>query len=291
MTKELKQVAFDGGNGTAGIKTEDGEWIIPALGYKLPPENRERTYRKYLYIFEDRSAYVLGDPDVSLESAVQIGRIPERYYNGTTLRFLLALLYTAYPNEESIEIEELRMCVPLSVYNDISNDEKIKGCFEGEHIVNGTKVNIKRVFISPEGGIALYNLPLYTHGAKVLIIDIGFSTTDVVLADNGGVDESASVSYPVGIGNLDADRKKILTKPKDYANSYEVQRGAEELVSKLNRKYSDFGVDYVAVIGGGAYVYGEVLKNYAKESGGALQNANWLDIAESELANLEGMYA
>jgi hypothetical protein len=286
MTKELKRVAFDGGNGTVAIKTKDGEWIKPAVGRKLPPENREKTYR-HMFDFGDGDVHMLCDPDDSRVASVEVGNIPERYYNGTTLRFLLALLYTAYSDAKSIEIEELSMCVPLSVYLDTSNDEKIFGCFEREHVVNGTKVNIKRVFIYPEGEAALDSLPGYTRKGKTLVIDIGFSTTDIVLVDRGEIQESTVLYYPLGIRELRADRKKILKNPKDYADSDEVK----ELVSALNGKYSKVQIDYVVVIGGGAYVYKEALEEYGKSFRGVLQTAKWLDVGDPELLNVRGMYA
>jgi hypothetical protein len=290
MIKQLELVAFDGGNGTAAIKTENGEWTMPAVGRKLQTAGRVRPY-KHTYTFGDGDKWLLGDPDDPRDTAAQIGNIPDRYYNGTTLRFLLALLRKSCPNETSIEIEELGMCLPQSVYSDTSNDVKIYDCFEREHVVTGTKVKIESVRLYGEGEVALYALPQYIREANTLIIDIGFSTTDVVLADKGSVEARKVLSYPLGIGELLADRKKIVANPKHYANRYEVQIEAEQLVSDLNRKYSKGQIDYVVVIGGGAYIYGEAIKEYGESFRGVLQNAQWLNVTDPELLNLRGMYA
>jgi hypothetical protein len=254
MTKYLKLVAFDGGSGTAFIKTEDGEIGMPAVGHKLSGSN--------VYTLPNAEKWRLGYEE-SREEAT-------RFYDGTTRKFFLALLSKQYSDALRVEIEILGICLPISVFMKYEYDSMIKECFLGKHIVNGIVVIVNRVVLYGEGDVVTFE-----PSTSTLIIDVDYDKTDSVISTERGARISTYYSCVIGVNDL---VKSVVTD----------RILLQELIDKIAARYREERIDSIVLVGEGAYLLQEVIKQCLESS--SLSSLKLLVPLEPEKAHLRGTW-
>lgn len=149
----------------------------------------------------------LGKLAVERSRAASSGRGSDaRYYDGTTLDFILAGVAAALPNATSVRVK-LTTMLPISLWHLAPN---VEAALRGSHsfAYNGRemKVQITSVAVKREGEIAFGSIAGDTSG-NIMIIDGGGRTVNVALFKDGEYRTGATfdnMGVEVALDNADA---------------------------------------------------------------------------------------
>lgn len=226
----------------------------------------------------------LGKLAVDRSAAASSGRGSDaRYYDGTTLDFILAGVAAALPGATKINVR-LTTLLPISLWHLSS---KVQDSLRGSHTFkyNGrdVKVNVLSVTVRREAEAAYAGLEGDT-GGRVLIVDIGGRTVNLALFNAGEYRSGATLELGVeaALDNLDkaligrggrvlslAERDELLTTmvaglPYGYileGKRDQVEQEARRqfdataaaLVQEMRAKAPVDSAQRIILIGGGAY--------------------------------------
>lgn len=175
--------------------------------------------------------------------------------------------------------------------------EYLKATFAGSHLIRGKKYSVDKVLVAdqPIGTAALHykNNERALSRERLVVIDIGYGTTDIALVVRGAVDRSASMSFDRAMSTvceamsrdlstaeasltatwidecLRSGQKKVSPRGVEInlakAAAESASSVAQVIVSStLGRIGSFSNVSQVVITGGGAHVLGEPIKKIIK---------------------------
>lgn len=137
-------------------------------------------------------------------------------------------------NTDSIDV--LVLSLPSHEFDGASKDH-LKKSFKGKLEVKGETVNVKHVLVAdqPLGTAAIYfdkNKERLQYG-RIMVLDIGYGTTDVAVIQDGGVDRNRSLSLQIAM------RTVCERTASEFGRSYRAE--AIDHLLRTNKGYESNG--------------------------------------------------
>lgn len=236
----------------------------------------------------------LGRLAVERSAAASSGRGSDaRYYDGTTLDFILAGVASAVPGATKIIISRLVTVLPISLWHLSARVvESTRGVHRFSYNGRGVSVDIRSVQVKREGEAAFATIEGDTSG-KILVIDGGGRTVNLALFSGGEYRAGATLELGVeaALDNVDkvllgqgaraltlSERGELLdclVRGKEYAivadnRAVRVDTAARAqfdataaaLVQEMRAKVAVEAAQRIVFVGGAAYpaLFGEAVK-------------------------------
>lgn len=148
----------------------------------------------------------LGRLAVERSAAASSGRGSDaRYYDGTTLDFILAGVASALPGATSIAVRQLVTVVPISLWHLAPRVEKaLKGAHEFSYNGRTIRARVSSVVVKREAESAFTSFDGDVSG-RVLVVDIGGRTVNLALFSGGEYAKGATLELGVeaALDNVD----------------------------------------------------------------------------------------
>jgi hypothetical protein len=275
--------------------------LQPAFSWKLfadrglPAASWSTLKRDEHVIERDGLERFLGRLAVEHGSAASSGRGSDaRYYDGTTLEFILAGVAAALPSASKIAVVRLRTLIPIALWHLAPQVEQaLRGVYAFRYNGRDVTVAIKQVTVRREAEAAFDALDGDVSG-NVVLIDAGGRTVNVALFKDGTYRSGATLELGVqaALDNLDtyligqrfralnlAERDELevaLIAEREYFYYHEgtfirldlfartqLDATAAALVQELSAKVPIGQARRIVFVGGGAYdaLFGATVKS------------------------------
>lgn len=237
--------------------------------------NLSKSYESY----PDGFNYILLDGEYTY---FEKGIFSKEYIK-TNKDYKAQLLYgiaKLYPNEDKVETN-LTLLLPLSEMQHKKKYETDLTNKQFKFTVRATKkkdmiVNIKNVFVVPEGYASYFLVDEKIKAGNVLIIDIGGRTTNVVAMDYGKAQilETSKIGildFYLKLKNLNADKQYKLEDIEKAIERKDIKVSQKDLANFMNDILNEISLAVninhykVFFTGGGSIVLKDIIKNILPE--------------------------